>query len=181
LTNQLEVTTANVRLEVETAVREIATTHREMHSHYHAIRGSEAEIEYLERRWRLLPGEQQVAGIVLDDLLNAQERLGRAEGSYAAALAAYNIALVQLKRAVGVLLQLQPLEAPSDVAPPAPVVVPPVISTQPTPAAPVEMRSASTARIAWPPKTSPAAEIARRPPARGVWPAPQGNSEQIRR
>jgi outer membrane protein TolC len=113
LTNQLEVATANVRLEVEIAVREIATTYREMNSHYHAIIGGEAEIEYLERRWRLLPGDQQVAGIVLDDLLNAQERLSRAEASYAGALAAYNMAFVQLKRATGILLKCQPL----DVAP----------------------------------------------------------------
>jgi outer membrane protein TolC len=111
LTNQLEATTANVRLEVETAVREVATAHREMTSHYHAIRGGEAEIEHLERRWRLLPGEQPAAGIVLDDLLNAQERLSRAEASYADTLVAYNVALVQLKRATGVLLQFQPLVA----------------------------------------------------------------------
>jgi outer membrane protein TolC len=110
LTNQLEATTANVRLEVETAVREIATAHREMTSHYHAIRGSESEIEHLESRWRLLPGDQQAAGIVLDDLLNAQERLNRAEGSYAGALVAYNVAIVQLKRAIGVLLQVYPNE-----------------------------------------------------------------------
>jgi len=110
LTNQLEATTANVRLEVETAVREIATAHREMISHYHAIRGGEAEIEHLERRWRLLPGDQPAAGIVLDDLLNAQERLSRAEASYTDTLVAYNVALVQLKRATGVLLQCQPIE-----------------------------------------------------------------------
>ncbi|MEX2141893.1 MAG: TolC family protein [Pirellulales bacterium] len=110
LTNQLEATAANVRLEVETAVREIATAHREMISHYHAILGGEAEIEHLERRWRLLPGDQPAAGIVLDDLLNAQERLSRAEASYADTLVAYNVALVQLKRATGVLLQCQPIE-----------------------------------------------------------------------
>jgi hypothetical protein len=111
LTNQLEATTANVRLEVETAVREVTTAHREMISHYHAILGGEAEIEHLERRWRLLPGDQPAAGIVLDDLLNAQERLARAEASYADTLVAYNVALVQLKRATGVLLQCQPLNA----------------------------------------------------------------------
>jgi hypothetical protein len=43
--------------------------------------------------------------------LDAQERLNRSEGSYAAALVAYNVALVQLKRATGVLLECQPIEA----------------------------------------------------------------------
>ena len=116
LTNQLEVTTNNVRLEVETAVREIATAHREMTSHYHAILGGEAEIEHLEQRWRMLPGDQPSAGIVLDDLLNAQERLGRAEASFADTLVAYNIALVQLKRATGVLLQCHPLTTSGQLA-----------------------------------------------------------------
>jgi outer membrane protein TolC len=182
LTNQLEVTTANVRLEVETAVREIATTHREMLSHYHAIRGSEAEIEYLERRWRLLPGEQQVAGIVLDDLLNAQERLGRAEASYAAALAAYNTALVQLKRAVGVLLQLQPAATAGEMPPQMPeVIVPGESEPKRNHGAPVEMRSASATRVVWPTKAAPSVEVAAKPRARGVWPISRDSREPIRR
>ncbi len=108
ITNQLELTTANVRLEVETAVREIETAHREMISHAHAIVGGEAEIEYLTNRWRLLPGDQQTAGLVLDDLLNAQERLSRSEASYASAMVGYNLAFVQWKRATGILFDLQP-------------------------------------------------------------------------
>jgi hypothetical protein len=133
LTNQLEATTANVRLEVETAVREVTTAHREMISHYHAILGSEAEIEHLEQRWRLLPGDQPAAGIVLDDLLNAQERLARAEASYADTLVAYNVAQVQLKRATGVLLQCQPLVAtaqlPTRISQPAQAKTKKVVST----------------------------------------------------
>jgi hypothetical protein len=182
LTNQLEVTTAGVRLEVETAVREIATTHREMRSHYHAITGSEAEIEYLERRWRLLPGDQQVAGIVLDDLLNAQERLGRAEGSYAAALAAYNIALVQLKRAVGVLLQFQPLAEPRGETQHSHVFAPPRFDPAQMNLKPVvAIQSNRASRVAWPSKSPPAAEVATRPRAGGVWPALNANREPVRR
>jgi outer membrane protein TolC len=181
LTNELEVTTANVRLEVETAVREIATTHREMLSHYHAIRGSEAEIEYLDRRWRLLPGDQQVAGIVLDDLLNAQERLGRAEASYAAALAAYNIALVQLKRAVGVLLQLQPMSAPRGATQRSHVFAPPPIDQpESKPSAAVADQSNTAMRASWPPKFSPP-KVATRPDAGGVWPASRHGQDRIRR
>jgi outer membrane protein TolC len=182
LTNELEVTTANVRLEVETAVREIATTHREMLSHYHAIRGSEAEIEYLDRRWRLLPGDQQVAGIVLDDLLNAQERLGRAEASYAAALAAYNIALVQLKRAVGVLLQLQPLPAPRGPTQRSHLFAPPPIDQlESKPSAAGADQSNTAMRAAWPPRFSPPPKVATRPDAGGVWPASHGRQDRVRR
>jgi outer membrane protein TolC len=113
LTNQLEATTWNVRLEVETAVRDITTAHREMTSHYHAMIGNETETEYQDRRWRLLPGDHQSAGIALDDLLDAQERLNRSEASYVAALVAYNVAIVQLKRAMGLLLETQPIELPA--------------------------------------------------------------------
>jgi outer membrane protein TolC len=167
LTNQLEVTTANVRLEVETAVREIATARREMMSHYHAIVSGEAEIEYLERRWRLLPGDQQAAGIVLDDLLNAQERLSRAEASYVGALAGYNIALVQLKRATGTLLQMQalPVGVPVTVAKPATFAGAPKEAARP-PVAPSTANNLSaraetvselppTERVVWPLKPQP--------------------------
>jgi outer membrane protein TolC len=111
ITNQLALTTANVRLDVETAVREIETAHREMISHSHAIGGGEAEIEYLNNRWRLLPGDQQTAGLVLDDLLNAQERLSRSEASYVSAIVGYNLAFVQWKRATGVLFDMQAIDA----------------------------------------------------------------------
>lgn len=110
LANQLEATTAKVRYEVETSVREVDTSHREMASHYHAILAGEAEVEHLEKRWQRLP-DQQAAGVVLDDLLNAQERLSRSEASYAGALVSFNVALVQLKRAMGTLFEYQPLGA----------------------------------------------------------------------
>jgi Outer membrane efflux protein len=111
ITNQLALTTANVRLEVETAVREIETAHREMISHSHAIVGGEAEIEYLSNRWRLLPGDQQTAGLMLDDLLNAQERLSRSEASYVSAVVGYNLAFVHWKRSTGTLFDMQAIDA----------------------------------------------------------------------
>ena len=107
LTNQLEATVLNVRAEVEMAVREVATTYREMVSKYHAMSASEVEIMYLRERWRLLPGDGQVAGVVLEDLLNAQERLSKSESSFVAALVAYNIALVNLHRVTGTLLEYE--------------------------------------------------------------------------
>ena len=112
LTSQLEVATANVRLEVEIAVREIATTYREMNSHYHAIIGGETEIDYLEPVGVCCPASAS-SGHRPRRLAQGQERLSRAEASYAGALAAYNMALVQLKRATGILLQCQPLDASS--------------------------------------------------------------------
>lgn len=106
-TSQLEATVANVRSEVEIAVREVAATYREMVARHHAVAADEAEIRYLLERWRLLPGDQQVAGVVLDNVLVAQERRADAELGLATALAAYNVALVNLNRATGTLLDCE--------------------------------------------------------------------------
>lgn len=105
--NQLQITTASIRSDVEIAVREVDTTYREMVSKYHAMAADEAEIQYLTERWRLLPGDQQVAGVVLEDLLDAQERLATAEFGFTNALVAYNLSLINLKKVTGTLLEYQ--------------------------------------------------------------------------
>ena len=107
ITNQLQVTATNIRTEVEIAVREVSTTYREAASRQGAMAADQAEIDYLTERWRLLPGEQQVAGVVLDDVLKAQERLADASYDFSAALVSYNIALVNLKRVTGTLLEFE--------------------------------------------------------------------------
>lgn len=104
LTNQLQSAMADIRAEVEIAVREVRTTYREMQSKYHAMLAAQAEIGYLTERWRLLPGDQQVAGVVLDSILNAQERLSDAEYGFAGSMVAYNVSLVRLKWATGTLM-----------------------------------------------------------------------------
>jgi outer membrane protein TolC len=105
--NQLKITTASIRSEVEIAAREVDTTYREMVSKFHAMVADEAEIQYLTERWRLLPGDQQVAGVVLEDLLDAQERLANAEFGFANSLIAYNVSLMNLKKVTGTLLESQ--------------------------------------------------------------------------
>ena len=107
VTNQLRATTANVRAEVEVAVREVTTTYREMVSRRQAMAANQAEIDYLLERWRMLPGDQQVTGIVLDDVLKAQERLADASFDFVSAQAAYNVALVNVKRVTGTLLDCE--------------------------------------------------------------------------
>ena len=107
LTNRLAATTLNVRLEVDNAVREIQTTYREMACQANAVVGNQAEIAYLKARWEASLDDQRPAGVVLDDLLNAQDRLARAEGLYAAALVAYNSGFASLNRATGTLISFQ--------------------------------------------------------------------------
>ena len=108
--NQLQIITANLRAEVEIAAREVMTTYREMVSKYHSMAAYDAEVQLLTERWRLLPGDQQVAGVVLNDLLNAQERLADASFGFVTALADYNVALIDFKRTTGTLLQYQEVQ-----------------------------------------------------------------------
>ena len=106
-TNKLQQTMVQVRAETEVAVREVTTTYREMVSKFQAMQADQTEIEYLTSRWRLSSDDQQLAGVVLNDLLGAQERLAAAEYGFAAAEAAYNVALANLNAVTGTLLQVE--------------------------------------------------------------------------
>ncbi len=109
LTSQLAATTSNVRLEVETSVREITTCYREMLCQAHAVMGNESEIGYLKARWEASLDEQRSSSVLLDDLLNAHDRLARSEGLYSAALAGYNEGFAKLNQATGTLVDCQQL------------------------------------------------------------------------
>lgn len=106
-TRQLQALTIEVRTEVEIALREVTTTHREMESRWQAMRAEQAEIDFLTERWRLLSGDGASAGVVLDDLLDAQERLAQAELAFATAEVAYNVAVLDWRRATGTLLEAE--------------------------------------------------------------------------
>lgn len=106
-TNRLQGIMLNVRSETEIAVREVTTLYREMLAKRDAIQANAAEIDYLTSRRSLMIGDPTTAGVVLDDLLSAQERRADAEFDYVAAQAAYNVALVNLNRVTGTLLQTQ--------------------------------------------------------------------------
>jgi hypothetical protein len=70
----------------------------------HAIMGNLSEIEYLNSRWEASLDEQRSSAVLLDDLLNAHDRLARSEGLYASALVAYNAGFAHLNRATGTLV-----------------------------------------------------------------------------
>ncbi len=136
---QLKQTVAVLVEEIEVAVRDVDASFHEAQAQYLAMQAADTEIKYLDARWRLLPGEEQVAGIVLEDLLAAQERYGNAEFNFAAAHIGYNISLANLNRATGILLKCLP--APSQQAPPSNkgievIPLPPSDVAPPTPPAP---------------------------------------------
>ncbi len=116
---QLRQTVAALVEEVEVAVRDVDASFHETQAQYLAMQAAGTEIGYLEARWRLLPSEEQVAGIVLEDLLAAQERYGNAEFNFATAQVGYNISLANLNRATGILLKCLPVPSPSQQVPPS--------------------------------------------------------------
>jgi outer membrane protein TolC len=108
---QLKQTVAVLVEETEVAVRDVDASFREAQAQYLAMQAANTEIKYLEARWKLLPSEEQVAGIVLEDLLSAQDRCANAEFGFATAQVGYNVSLANLNRATGVLLKCLPVSS----------------------------------------------------------------------
>jgi outer membrane protein TolC len=94
-----------LKAEVEIAVREVHTSYRETQSKYVAMRAADTEVSYLFERWRLLPGDDRSASFLLEDLLDAQNRLAAEEFGFAEAQFAYTVALAELNRVTGTLLK----------------------------------------------------------------------------
>jgi outer membrane protein TolC len=116
---QLRQTVAILVEDVENSVRDVNASFCEAQAQYLSMQAANTEIKYLEARWRLLPSEEQVAGIVLEDLLDAQDRCGNAEFNFVSAQAGYNIALANLNRATGLLLKCVSMSPPpQQMAPP---------------------------------------------------------------
>lgn len=126
--------------DVELAVRETETSYREMLAKFQSLIAAETEASYLEDRWKVLPGADRGTTLLLEDLLDAQQRLADTEGEFVQAQVSYSIALIRTRRAMGTLLICQnptlgetPAETiiREDTAPaptPADVEEPPLIS-----------------------------------------------------
>lgn len=110
LQHEMQNTIEMLKAEVEVAVRQVSTSYREMQSKRDAMTASEEEVGYLHERWKLLPGEDQAASFVLDDLLTAQDRLAAEQFDFVAAQVAYTVSLSELKRANGTLLQAEQID-----------------------------------------------------------------------
>ncbi len=155
---QLRQTVAALVEEVEVAVRDVDASYREAQSQYLAMKAAATEVKYLRQRWRSLPSEEQVAGIVLEDLLAAQERCGNSEIAFTAAQVSYNLSLANLNRATGVLLQCtavpdvlpEEILTPAESSPLQPAPLPQSIAPLPPPLPypqPAETANAAPATI----------------------------------
>jgi outer membrane protein len=109
LTHQFHALLETLSAEVEVAVREVDTTCNEIPAKSKAMAAAQTEVEYMTERWRLMSGEDRAASFLLEDLLTAQDRLAVAEYGMAKAQASHAVALADLKRAMGLLLQCDQL------------------------------------------------------------------------
>jgi outer membrane protein TolC len=104
---QFEATLKSVSADVDNAIRDIEAARATAHGQHQAMLASRAELDYLLTRWRMMPGEDRATSLMLDEALDALDRLVAAEGSLAQAQVDYALALIQFKRATGQLFQVQ--------------------------------------------------------------------------
>ena len=104
--NEFQQTTDLAFTEVEVAVRETHATLDEMITKKQAIDAANEEVNYLQQRWELLPDPNESAVLLIENLLDAQERLADEERGFVRAQVAYAMSWVQLRQAMGVLLRI---------------------------------------------------------------------------
>ncbi len=121
LMHELNAVLAQVSLEVEAAVNEVAAAYSELQGRYEAMIATDEELNYLLDRWRLLPGDDRAVSFLLEELLDAQDRQMEAESSFVRAQVAYTISHFSLQRASGSLLQFGPPTQFANAGEPIPV------------------------------------------------------------
>ena len=164
LHHQFRSTVETLKLEVEVAVHEVISAYQALKAKYRAMEAAALEVDYLLQRWQLLPAENGSASLLLEDLLDAQDRLTEAEQGVLESALAFNLAQVAYKKATGTLLQFSQIQlqrgsegdlprqylfktAPVDSSPITQHVVPVETSRrQPAPSTP----STITGRLPWP-------------------------------
>ncbi|MDA8967764.1 TolC family protein [bacterium] len=105
--HEFQQTTDVAFTEVEVAVRETQTALGEMVTKQQAIEAASHEVSYLNQRWKLLPDPGESAVLLIENLLDAQERLADEERGFVRAQVAYAMSWVQLRQAMGILLRFE--------------------------------------------------------------------------
>jgi outer membrane protein TolC len=110
LVKEFQATVQMLQAEVEIAVREVETAYGELQGRREAMQAARVDVQYLTERWRWLPGDDRSASFLLSDLLDAQDRLALEQNAYLDAQVAYSLALLELKRKTGTLLQSEQID-----------------------------------------------------------------------
>jgi hypothetical protein len=103
--NVFRATVEKSLTDVEIANREVATAYSEMQSRFQAMSAAENETAYLRDRFDVLPMVEDSATLLLEDLLDSFERLADEEAGFVQALVDHAVALVKLKKELGILLR----------------------------------------------------------------------------
>lgn len=103
--NVFRATVEKSLTDVEIANREVATAYSEMLSRFQSMRAAENETAYLQDRFDVLPASEDSAILLLEDLLDSYERVADEESSFVQALVDHAVALIILKKELGILLQ----------------------------------------------------------------------------
>lgn len=128
LAHELNATLKRVTVEVENTLRDIDSAKASIEGNHESLEAAAAELDYLLDRWRMLPGDDRLASLLLDEALGALDRLVAAESAYAQAQVDYALAITRYKRAAGMLIHAEcmdyqrPISKPVDpepIAPPA--------------------------------------------------------------
>ncbi len=102
---QYEQALAAIETEVDIALRELQTSHREIGAKSRALAAAETEAETIHLRWRNMIDGNGSSGLNLESLLRAQERVTAAERDYVTSMLTYSLATINLKKSNGTLLQ----------------------------------------------------------------------------
>ena len=105
LASRFEVTVETIRSEVEIAAREVETSYRELQARYESMLAANADTRYWQSRWESLPGDDRSASLLLDDLLDSQDRLVASELEFSQRQFEYTLSQTRFNRAVGLLLK----------------------------------------------------------------------------
>lgn len=110
LQSQFRATVDVLQLETEVVVREVQTAYQEIKANHQAMKAAEHEVDYITKRWQLLSGEDRSASLILEDLLDAQDRLAIEELEFVRSQIVYNQSLTDLKQVTGTLLQVEQID-----------------------------------------------------------------------
>ncbi|HBE67078.1 MAG TPA: hypothetical protein DDW52_02915 [Planctomycetaceae bacterium] len=106
LQNLLAERRANIRAEVENAVRVLEASGIEARGRKRSLASTGEELEYQQLRWEKLKGDERLAQFQLDELLGTQDRLFQEEQSLLQALTDLNRSIIDVQVATGALVQL---------------------------------------------------------------------------
>ena len=119
--DQLKTTIDTVLLEVKISAREVATAHRETQAKYAAVKAFTSDVESILARRALrtaspAPGADEASqtALYLDTLLDSQDRRANAEEEFIRSAANYQIAIVNLERSKGRLLNYKEITVVRD-------------------------------------------------------------------